>query len=276
MRKVRALLAALITMCGLLFGSTEVTAAGVQGMEILTEDTAVRKGQEITVTFALKGYEEIRDGVNALKGTLEFDSDVFEEAAGKDFTALNSWERLYYNPDNGQFVLINRAGSTEEEAVFQLRLKAKQSIPAKEALITVKDLSVSEGKEDLYPADGSLKIDSIAVETSGGSEEPGSSGVGSDSDPSGTGTGAVETGGAGSTGEAETKVQELGLGSVRAGDPGIGYAIFLVILIAAFMIAVFLLIFRRKRVTEKKKERFPGGKKILTGILVCGLTSAAI
>ena len=91
MRRVRALLAAFITICGLLLGSIDVTAAGVQGMEILTDDTAVRKGQEITLTFALKGYEEIREGVNAFKGTLEFDSDVFEKADGEDFAALNSW-----------------------------------------------------------------------------------------------------------------------------------------------------------------------------------------
>lgn len=243
MRRVRALLAAFITICGLLLGSIDVTAAGVQGMEILTDDTAVRKGQEITLTFALKGYEEIGEGVNAFKGTLEFDSDVFEKADGEDFAALNSWERLYYNPDNGQFVLINRAGSMEDEAVFSLRLKAKESIPAKEALITVKDLSVSEGKEDLYPADGFLKIDSITVETPG---------------------------------EAETETQELELGPVRTGDPWIGNVIFTVILIAAFLIAVLLFIFRRKKDAEKKKERSPGGKKILTGVLVCGLTSAAI
>ena len=144
MRRVRALLAAFITICGLLLGSIDVTAAGVQGMEILTDDTAVRKGQEITLTFALKGYEEIREGVNAFKGTLEFDSDVFEKADGEDFAALNSWERLYYNPDNGQFVLINRAGSMEDEAVFSLRLKAKESIPAKEALITVKKICIRQ------------------------------------------------------------------------------------------------------------------------------------
>ena len=155
MKRVRALLAAFITICGLLSGSIEVTAAGVQGMEILTEDTAVRKGQEITVTFALDGYTDIRAGVNALRGTLEFDYDVFEEASGEDFETLNSWERLLYNPNNGQFVLINRAGSMEGQAVFRLRLTAKQSIPAKEAYITVKELSVSEGNEDLFPAERS-------------------------------------------------------------------------------------------------------------------------
>ena len=85
MRRVRAMLAAFITICGLLLGGIEAAAAGVQGMEILAEDTAVRKGQEITVTFALDGYTDIRDGVNALKGTLEFDPDVFEEAGSGCF-----------------------------------------------------------------------------------------------------------------------------------------------------------------------------------------------
>lgn len=69
----------------------------------------MRSGQEITVTFAIGGYTDIRDGVNALKGTLEFDTDVFEEVSGEDFETLNFWEQMFYNPKNGQFVLINRA-----------------------------------------------------------------------------------------------------------------------------------------------------------------------
>ena len=78
MRKVRAIVAAFISICGLLLGSIEVTAAGVQGMEILADHTAVRKGQEITFTFALNGYEDIRDGLNALKGTLGWSEKVWD------------------------------------------------------------------------------------------------------------------------------------------------------------------------------------------------------
>lgn len=276
MKRVRALLAAFITICGLLSGSIEVTAAGVQGMEILTEDTAVRKGQEITVTFALDGYTDIRDGVNALKGTLEFDYDVFEEASGEDFETLNSWERLLYNPDNGQFVLINRAGSMEGQAVFRLRLTAKQSIPAKEAYITVKELSVSEGNEDLFPAEGSLKIDSITAEEPAGNENEDTAGNDSDS-----GSSQIQTGEGGvnepdGKTELKDKAEELGLGAVRAGDTGISFAVFLVILIAAVILLVTVLIFKKKKGLVQDSSRHPGGKKILTGILVCGLASAAI
>ena len=248
MRRVRALLAAFITICGLLSGSIEVTAAGVRGMEIQSEDTAVRKGQEITLTFALDGYTDIRNGVNALKGTLEFDSEVFEEASGEDFETLNSWERMFYNPDNGQFVLINRAGSMEGEAVFRLRLTAKQSIPAKEAYITVKELSASEGNEDLFPEDGSLKIDSITAEGPAGNEN----------------------------GDTKNEAEELGLGAVRSGDSDTSFAVFLVILTAAGILMVAALIFKKKKVLIEERNRHPGGKKILTGILVCGLASAAV
>ena len=202
-----------------LIGSIEVTAAGVRGMEIQSEDTAVRKGQEITLTFALDGYTDIRDGVNALKGTLEFDSDVFEEASGEDFETLNSWSGCFTIRITDSLSSSTGAGSMEGEAVFRLRLTAKQSIPAKEAYITVKELSASEGNEDLFPEDGSLKIDSIAAEGPAGNEN----------------------------GNTKNEAEELGLGAVRSGDSDTSFGVFLVILTAAGILMVAALIFKRKK-----------------------------
>ena len=162
MGKIRALLAAAVTVCGLLWGSVEVNAADVSGMEITSTADSVRKGQVIEFTFALDGYSDIRSGVNALKGTLEYDSAVFEKVSREDFQTVNSWEKLFYNPDNGQFVLINRAGSTEEEAVFRIRLTAGRSIPEGDVSVSVKELSVSEGKEDFMPADASFTLSAVA------------------------------------------------------------------------------------------------------------------
>lgn len=291
MRRVRALLAAIITICGLLSGGAEVTAAGVQGMKILSEDTDVRSGQEITVTFALDGYTDIRDGVNVLKGTLEFDTDVFEEVSGEDFETLNFWEQMFYNPKNGQFVLINRAGSVEGQEVFCLRLTAKQSIPAKETSIAVKDLSVSEGNEDLFPADGFLKLDSIAVELPGGNEKPDSAGDGTASDSAqGDPEAGTDSEPDGKTeGKDETEAEEFGLGSVHAGDAGIPFAVFLGISIAAAVLLAAALVLKKAAAAavmkqggrERMRGKQSGGKqsgrrKILTGILVCGLASGAI
>lgn len=161
MGRGRALLAALVTACGLLLGAAEVPAADTGKLEITSGETTIRKGQEIEVTFSLEGYSEIKSGVNALKGTLKYDSAVFELVSQEDFEPVNSWEKLFYNPENGQFVLINRAGSTEEEAVFRLRLRAGQSVPAGEVSVSVENLSVYEGKEDLIPAGASLTLSAV-------------------------------------------------------------------------------------------------------------------
>ena len=75
---------------------------------------------------------------------------------------MKSWEKLFYNPENGQFVLINRGGSTQEEEVFRLRLTAGESIAAGETSVTVKDVSVSEGKEDMLPADFTLRLSAVS------------------------------------------------------------------------------------------------------------------
>ena len=102
MRRIRALIAAAVTVCGLLWSGMEASAADVAGMEISSQADTVRKGQEIELTFSLEGYTDINSGVNALKGTLEYDSAVFGGVSQEDFETVNSWEKLFYNPENGQ------------------------------------------------------------------------------------------------------------------------------------------------------------------------------
>ncbi len=170
MKRIRALVAVIMITYGLLWGGTDVLAANTANLEILSGDTIIRKGEEIELLFSLDGYDEIQDGVNALKGTLAYDSDVFVEVAQNDFELLNAWENLYYNPQNGQFVLMKRGGSTNEEAVFSLKLTAGQSLPAREISVAVTDISLSEGKTDLFPDDVSVKLKAVSEqskETSG-------------------------------------------------------------------------------------------------------------
>ena len=45
----------------------------------------------------------------------------------EDFETVNAWEKLLYHPENGQFVLIHRAGSVQEE-IFHLRLTVKAAV----------------------------------------------------------------------------------------------------------------------------------------------------
>lgn len=272
MGKIRALLAAAVTVCGLLWGSVEVNAADVSGMEITSTADSVRKGQVIEFTFALDGYSDIRSGVNALKGTLEYDSAVFEKVSREDFQTVNSWEKLFYNPDNGQFVLINRAGSTEEEEVFRLRLTAGRSIPEGDVSVSVKELSVSEGKEDFMPADASFTLSAVAEypdtdhgQTDGEQPAPDEEEMTPDNEQTEEGADSAETDPfvsaeeeAAQNGGGEEKAEE----NVKAGDtlagllPAAGA-------LAGSAVLIGVLVFLRK------KRKLSGRAKILAGVAAC-------
>ena len=237
MRRIRALLAAAVTVCGLLWSGVDASAADVAGMEIASSADTIRTGQEIELTFSLEGYTEIKSGVNALKGTLEYDSTVFKEASQENFETVNSWEKLFYNPENGQFVLINRGGSTQEEEVFRLRLTAGESIVAGETSVTVKDVSVSEGKEDMLPADFTLRLSAV-------SEYPGA-----DDEH------AEET-------DDKNAGSEEKKGNVRAGDtPGIFLPAAGVLIGSAILIGAVIF--------WRRKKKLSGRAKILTGVAAC-------
>ena len=60
MRRIRALLAAAVTVCGLLWSGVDASAADVAGMEIASSADTIRTGQEIELTFSLEGYTEIK------------------------------------------------------------------------------------------------------------------------------------------------------------------------------------------------------------------------
>lgn len=162
MRKIRALVAAAVTAFGLLWGGLQVQAAQVEGGKLTSSLETVRKGEELELTFALEGYSDIEKGICALKGTLVLEPDIFTGVSQEDFETVNSWEKLFYNPDNGQFVLIRRDGSRQAEAVFRLRLTAGEDIPAGEVAVSVQGLSLSEGEEDLHPGDASLTLSAVA------------------------------------------------------------------------------------------------------------------
>ena len=171
MKRVRALLAALVTACGLLSGAADVLAANAGKLETVSEETVIREGQEITLRFSLEGLSGTETGVHALKGTLEYDTEVFEPVSQEDFETVNSWEKLLYHPENGQFVLIHRAGSVQEE-IFHLRLTVKAAVAEEEGKIAVRSLSASDGMEDLTPEDALLTLAVLPPETEGGAGQP--------------------------------------------------------------------------------------------------------
>lgn len=243
MRKIKALSAVLFALCIMVLGGMETQAASVEGMQITSENTAVRKGDQMEVSFALSGYADIQTGVNAIKGTLNYDPEVFEEIQASDFQTLNTWESLFYNPANGQFVLVSRMGSTQQEPVMSLQLTAKQSIPAKETYISVTDVSVSEGVEDLLPTDQVLMLSSVSEQVSASQEQAFASQE-----------------------QVSAASPSSGTSGVRTGDTAAGFLLLAGIALGAAVAACVVL-------AARKKARLSGRARLLTVLVAC---SAAV
>lgn len=106
MRKVRALLAAAVLICGLLWIGADVLGADNPEMQVSSGTSEAAPGDEIILTFSLAGYDNIQEGIYALQAALEYDTDIFEAVEEPDFETLSGWEQLRYNAENGQFAVI--------------------------------------------------------------------------------------------------------------------------------------------------------------------------
>ena len=157
MRKVRALLAAVL-VCGLLLKGADVFGANIPKIQVSSGTTEAAPGEKITLHFRLPAMMIFREGIYALKATLEYDPDIFEAVEEPDFETLSGWEQLQYNADNGQFAVINKSGSVKNEDAFRLTLTAKAQAEIKETTILLKDISVSEGKEDIFLKDTEFQM----------------------------------------------------------------------------------------------------------------------
>lgn len=243
MAKIRALLAVCILVCGLLLGSTSVSAAEIKAPGLSASGTSVRTGQEIEFVFSLDGYEEIETGIHTVKGTLTYDPDIFETPSQADFTPVSPWESVHYNPENGQFSLFRRTGGLEGEDVLFVRLTARETLPAGDTYVGISDVSVSEGKEDIFPADAAAELMAISGQPSAGSQ--------ADTDNQ-------------APSEGQTEQQPV----IETGDAFPAMAVWLLCAGAAVLAAGCLIIARR----GKKNA---GSLRILAGLILTGAVAAA-
>lgn len=284
MRKVRALLAAVL-VCGLLLKGADVFGADNPEMQVSSGTMEAAPGEDITLTFSLAGYDDIQEGIYALGATLEYDTDIFESVEESDFETLSGWEQLRYNADNGQLAVINKNGSVENEAAFQLTLTAKAQAEIKETTITLKNVSVSEGKEDLFLKDTEfqMSVDSDEQPEENPGETPdapdgmpeGSEDVPEDDD--GVESGQDDQDGiSGNTedpyGDADgedpaqmTAEEQSGeQKSVQTGDTDAGKFIFIMLLLISLSVLGGILIARKRKGNKN-------GPQILAGVILCSM-----
>ncbi len=121
----------------------------------------VKAGQEVVLKLKFDQYQEIEKGINSYKATLAYNKDVFEPIRQDNLTTLNGWEQLEYNPVTEELVAIKRAGSRIPEEVLLITLKVKEDAKPQTTEIKIKDMVTSEGKEDLFVPETSIKVNVV-------------------------------------------------------------------------------------------------------------------
>lgn len=125
----------------------------------------VKAGQEVVLKLKLDEFQEMAKGVNAYKATLDYNKEVFEQVKQENLVTLNGWEQLEYHPETEELVAIKRAGSKTPEEVLMITLKVKQNAKPQETEIKIKDMVTSEGKEDLFVPETSIKVNVVKEQT---------------------------------------------------------------------------------------------------------------
>ena len=121
----------------------------------------LKKTEEVEITLKLDEYQDIKNGINAYKATLEYDETVFEQVREQDFVCKNNWEMLKYNKDTKEFIAIKKVGSKVPEDVASITLKVKEEVEPKVTEIKAKDIVTSDGKNDINIDETKVEIDII-------------------------------------------------------------------------------------------------------------------
>ena len=130
-------------------------------VNVTSSVTDAKIGEIIEMIISFNNLKDANKGINAYKGTLEYDKNVFEVVLQNDFTCLNNWEQLKYNLNNGQFVSIRKVGLLNNGEIAKIKFKVKSNINSTKTAIKIKDMVVSEGKHDIALNDVSLPINII-------------------------------------------------------------------------------------------------------------------
>ena len=283
MRKIRALLAAWIMVCGLLVAGIFIPSAEAAeaGLPALTAQvTGVRAGQEVALILSLPGQGEQKTGINAVKGTLVYDPEVFEPPAQEDLTVLDGWDSVTYNPGNGQFAVISRTGRPEGGQMLRLTLTAKEDLTGQATSVKISGLAASAGERDLSFDDVSVTLSAIGQQSPAGQGGDAADGQAQNGSSAGAADGAEEpeTAPAPSQGadqeqpgQADREENPAGQDQPEEEQPGKGtripgLAVFGLCAGLALLALIVLAVFWRNR------DR-TGGMKLLAGALL--LTAAA-
>ena len=124
---------------------TSVFAEPSATMKLTADKTALKEGEEVTVTLEIDSVNEIENGLVACEGNIEYDTNIFEPITSASFQNALNWSGDI-NPSNNKFATTGSSAGTglKTGAIFNLKLKVKSSIASKSTTISVKNIKTSD------------------------------------------------------------------------------------------------------------------------------------
>lgn len=124
---------------------SNVYAVSTCKVDLKTGRSEYNKNDEIIVSVELSDIQDEK-GIIAIGGTLEYDKNSLELVK---MEAQGDWTKPSYNEENGKFVTDrDKNYATKDETVFNIIFKVKEE-SKKDITISLKDISASNGKEDI-------------------------------------------------------------------------------------------------------------------------------
>lgn len=134
------------------------TASGT--LELETNKTEYKKGEEIVVNVKISNFESTR-GINAIGGYLEYDKEnlTYKEMKGK-----NGWSAPAINSENGKFISTHSSLDTTCDLIFEIIFEAKTD-EASDVNIKLNNIQISDGngEYDLNNATALIEIVSSSI-----------------------------------------------------------------------------------------------------------------
>lgn len=139
----------------------------------LTSSSKLVEGQTVEVTLKITSIDA-GAGVDGVKGTLNYDKNVFEEVTDESFEGINRWNVQGYNPESGIFTLLRSSKVNMQSDVVKITLRAKAAVVVNSSIIEIKEITTSGG-DVANGGTGDISVQSVNVTINKASQIPGPS-----------------------------------------------------------------------------------------------------
>ena len=148
--------------------STEVTSTPCNVTVISTSfatviekmnDEPILAGTEFETNVSIRDLENIGEGLIAITGQLEYDTNLIELVSLEGTNGWNADMENGFNPENYKFVIDNNKYVTENSPIFKMKFMAKEDITSEtKTLIKIKEINGSNVQNDISSNDAELEI----------------------------------------------------------------------------------------------------------------------